>query len=101
VPPEQSTWQGECFVFDARVAVGHGLAPGTHALCHACRRPVSAADQASALYVEGVSCPACHSERSAEQRARYAERQRQEALAAARGEAHVGAQMDADAPRLD
>jgi UPF0176 protein len=91
VPAENSTWQGECFVFDARVAVGQGLAPGTHALCHACRRPVSPEDQTSALYVEGVSCPSCHAERSAEQRAGYAERQRQEALAAERGTAHVGA----------
>lgn len=101
VPPEQSTWQGECFVFDARVAVGHGLAPGTHALCHACRRPVSPADQISVRYVEGVSCPACHDERSAAQRARYAERQRQEALAAARGEVHVGAQFEPGELSLD
>ncbi|MFM5954348.1 MAG: rhodanese-related sulfurtransferase [Novosphingobium sp.] len=94
VPADQSAWQGECFVFDARVAVGHGLAPGSHVLCHACRRPVSQADTASPHYVEGVSCPACHAERSEEQRRGYAERQRQERLAAARGAAHVGAQFD-------
>lgn len=99
VPPEQSRWQGECFVFDARVAVGHGLSPGNHALCHACRRPVSPADQTSPLYAQGVSCPACHSERSDSQRAGYAERQRQETLAAARGQAHVGAaSREATAP---
>jgi UPF0176 protein len=91
VPPEQSRWQGECFVFDARVAVGQGLAPGSHVLCHACRRPVSQADATTPHYVEGVSCPACHEERSAAQRAGYAERQRQERLAAARGTVHVGA----------
>jgi UPF0176 protein len=91
IPPEQSLWQGECFVFDHRVAVTHGLAQGTHGLCHGCRRPVSEADRASPLYVEGVSCAACHDERTEEQRAGYAERQRQETLAAARGEAHVGA----------
>ena len=90
IPPEQSLWQGECFVFDQRVAVGHGLAPGTHVLCHACRRPVSPADQASPLYIEGESCPACHGERSAAQRAGYRERHRQEQLAAARGRVHVG-----------
>jgi len=90
IPPEQSLWQGECFVFDQRVAVGHGLVPGTHVLCHACRRPVSPADQASPLYTEGESCPACHSERSEEQRAGYRERHRQEQLAAARGRVHVG-----------
>ena len=93
VPPEQSAWRGECFVFDARVAVGHGLSPGSHVLCHACRRPVSPAEQTSEHYAEGVSCPACHANRSDDQRARYAERQRQEALAAARGTVHVGARM--------
>ncbi|MBB6123337.1 rhodanese-related sulfurtransferase [Sphingobium subterraneum] len=91
VPPEQSLWDGECFVFDQRVAVGHGLAPGTHALCHACRRPMTQADMQSALYEEGVSCPACHDERTEEQRARYRERHRQEQLAAQRGQSHIGA----------
>ena len=94
VPVEDSLWQGECFVFDQRVAVGHGLAPGTHMLCHACRRPMKPADRASPLYEEGVSCPACHGERSDEQRVGYRERHRQETIAAARGEAHIGAILD-------
>ncbi|HVJ00802.1 MAG TPA: rhodanese-related sulfurtransferase [Sphingomonas sp.] len=93
VPPEDSRWQGECFVFDERVAVGHGLAPGSHSLCRACRMPVSPDDRDSPLFVEGVACPACHAERSEEQRERYAERHRQAELAAARGEAHVGARL--------
>ena len=59
VPAEDSLWQGECFVFDERVTVGHGLTPGTYALCHACNQPVSAEDQESPLYVPGESCPAC------------------------------------------
>jgi UPF0176 protein len=91
VPAEQSLWQGECFVFDQRVAVTHGLGPGTHILCHACRMPVSPADRASPFYVEGVSCPTCHADRTDEQRAGYAERHRQTLLAGQRGEAHVGA----------
>lgn len=91
VPPEDSLWQGECFVFDQRVAVGHGLAPGSHSLCHACRMPVSPADRDSPHYAEGVSCPACHATRDDTQRSGYAERQRQQALADARGVAHVGA----------
>ena len=91
VPQEQSLWHGECFVFDERVTVGHGLAPGTYSLCRACRRPVSETDRASHLYEAGVSCPACHAERSDEQRARYRERYRQECLATARGKPHVGA----------
>lgn len=91
IAPEDSRWQGECFVFDERVSVGHGLALGTHGLCRACRMPVSPADTQSPLFVEGVSCPACHEARSDAQRTRYAERHRQAELAAARGEAHVGA----------
>lgn len=91
VPAEHSLWNGECFVFDQRVTVGHGLEPGTHVLCHACRRPVTAADCTSPLYAAGVSCPGCHGERTDAQRAGYAERDRQEHLARARGEAHVGA----------
>jgi len=90
MPPADSRWQGECFVFDERVAVGHGLAEGTHALCRGCRMPVSAADRSSPLYREGVACPRCHHARTGEQRAGYAERHRQVALAAERGERHVG-----------
>jgi len=91
VPEDASLWRGECFVFDQRVTIGHGLAQGSHRLCYACRRPVNAEGLASPLYEEGVSCAACHGERSDEQRASYRERHRQEARAAARGEAHVGA----------
>ena len=91
IPPEQSLWEGECFVFDQRVAVGHGLELGKHGLCHACRRPVNEADRFSPLFEDGVSCPTCHSERTDEQRARYRERQRQENLAGERGEEHIGA----------
>ncbi|QNQ07974.1 oxygen-dependent tRNA uridine(34) hydroxylase TrhO [Sphingomonas alpina] len=91
VPAADSRWEGECFVFDQRVAVTHGLDIGTHALCHGCRMPVSPEDRQSPLYVEGISCPACHAKRDTAQRAGYAERHKQELLAAARGETHVGA----------
>jgi len=60
VPEAHSRWQGECFVFDERVAVGQNLAPGTHTLCRACRHPLSEADRASTLFEEGTSCPHCH-----------------------------------------
>ena len=90
VPEPVSQWQGECFVFDQRVAVGQGLSLGTYVLCHACRMPVSPADQASDLYVDGVSCPACHDQRDADQQAGYLERQRQVALAKSRGTEHIG-----------
>lgn len=91
VPEPESLWQGECFVFDERVTVRHGLEQGTFQLCRACRRPLDAAALAHPDYEDGVSCPACITERTPEQRAGYAERQRQEALAKARGQLHVGA----------
>ncbi len=77
VPPEQSLWQGECFVFDERVSVGHGLAPGPHALCRACRQPLEAGATESALYEAGVSCPRCHATSSEAQKNGARERQRQ------------------------
>jgi UPF0176 protein len=92
VPEEDSLWEGECFVFDQRVSVGHGLVPGSYGMCHACRRPVDEAARQSEFYVPGISCPACHDERSDKQRQRYAERQQQIELAKKRGEAHIGAE---------
>lgn len=59
VEKAESRWDGECFVFDKRVAVDRDLAEGGYAQCHACRRPLSSEDMASALYIEGVSCPQC------------------------------------------
>ncbi|MGR3796212.1 oxygen-dependent tRNA uridine(34) hydroxylase TrhO [Vannielia sp. SX4] len=84
VPEAESTWQGECYVFDQRVSVGHGLKPGDYQLCHACGRPVSAADRTAPAYEEGVQCPACVGEYSEADRARFRERQHQLALARAR-----------------
>ena len=89
VPAADSLWQGECFVFDRRVAVGHGLTPGTHGLCHACRRPLSPGDMGHPDYEDGVSCPRCRTEYSDADRARFRERQRQVTLAAARGTDHL------------
>ncbi len=93
VPEEESLWEGECFVFDERVTVKHGLKTGSYTLCRACRRPLNADDTKSEHYVEGVSCAACIDERTDEDRARYAERHKQEELARKRGEAHVGATL--------
>ena len=90
VDAQDSLWEGECFVFDERVALGHGLAEGTHSLCHGCRRPVSATDRAAPEYEPGVSCPACHASLGADDLARRRERHRQVGLARARGEQHVG-----------
>jgi UPF0176 protein len=91
VPAEESAWEGQCFVFDERVSVGHGLAPGDLSLCRACRMPLTAEDMASPDYVEGLSCAGCIGMRDAKQRQAYAERQRQVELARKRGERHIGA----------
>ncbi len=98
VPAADSRWQGECFVFDERVAVGQGLAAGTHVLCRGCRMPVSANDRTSPLFVEGVSCPGCHGSRDTTRQAGYAERHRQVKLAEARGETHVGKRVEPSLP---
>ncbi|MCB1387192.1 MAG: rhodanese-related sulfurtransferase [Nitratireductor sp.] len=91
VPEEASLWQGECFVFDNRVSVGHGLKPGPYDLCHACRHPISEEDKKAETYLQGVSCPHCHDAMSSGQRQRFAERQKQVELARQRGEAHIAA----------
>ena len=83
-------------MFDERVSVKHGLELGEMELCHACRRPISQNDKASAHFIEGVSCHACFAERSDDDRARFAERQRQIALAKKRGEQHIGVNPRSD-----
>lgn len=90
VPPEQSTWNGECFVFDERVSVGHGLQIGPHTLCRACRHPLSPEDLREESFQAGVSCKHCVDKFTDEDRARFAERQKQVELAHKRGERHIG-----------
>lgn len=90
VDEQESLWQGECFVFDDRVAVDHSLAKGQYDQCHACRYPITENDKQSEHYVLGVSCPRCYSLLSDEQKARFSERQKQIQLAKQRGEAHIG-----------
>jgi len=94
IPEAESMWKGECFVFDARVSVGHGLELGHYDQCYACRRPIDDVDKASQDYVEGVSCPKCIDAMTEDQRERFAERQRQIELSKARGEKHIAAEYD-------
>jgi len=89
-PKEESLWEGDCFVFDQRVAVKHGLEESDYDQCYACRYPITEADKQSPLYVKGVACHRCHDKMSEEQRSRFAERQKQIALAKERGEIHIG-----------
>lgn len=90
IPPEESMWEGECFVFDNRVSVTHELEPGQYDLCHACRMPITATDQQSRFYEKGVSCPHCHDRFTPQRRSRFRERERQIKLAHLRGEEHLG-----------
>jgi len=90
VPQENSRWTGECFVFDARVSVGHGLVEGPHELCHACRLPILPSDKKHPQYEAGVSCHQCFDKTSDADKRRYRERQKQVVLARARGQRHIG-----------
>ena len=90
VPEQDTMWQGECFVFDGRVAVNHDLERGQYDQCFACRYPITEEEKTSEHYVKGVSCHRCHDKYSDEQRSRFQEREKQINLAKARGEAHIG-----------
>jgi len=90
VPPEESLWEGECFVFDNRVTVNKQLQKGDYDQCHACRFPISEADKRSDLYEPGVSCPHCYDTLTLDKKARLREREKQVNLAHQRGEAHIG-----------
>ena len=90
IPAQHSLWQGECFVFDERTSVGHGLKPGTLGICRSCRDPLAQGMTESPLFELGVSCPRCHAHTSEEQKERARERQKQFLLARARGQVHLG-----------
>ena len=90
VPEQESIWEGECFVFDNRVAVNHQLEKGRYDQCYGCRHPITEEDKLSEKYQKGVCCPRCFDRLTPDQVARFRERQKQVELARARGEAHVG-----------
>lgn len=90
VPKEETMWEGECFVFDSRVAVNHDLEKGNYDQCFACRMPITEEDKKRPEYVKGMSCHHCYGKLTDEQRARFAEREKQSQLAAERGFSHVG-----------
>lgn len=94
VPDADNLWEGECFVFDKRVAVDRDRAEGGYVQCHACRRPLNSEDLTSPDYCEGVSCPRCISTLNAERAARLEERRKQVTLAAERGQEHIGAKLN-------
>ena len=90
IPVEQSLWEGECFVFDNRVAVDHNLEKGQYDQCYACRYPITEEEKNSERYEQGVSCPHCYDKVSERQRQRFSEREKQVTLAKQRGEEHIG-----------
>ena len=93
IPQKESTWQGDCFVFDGRVSVGHGLEIGPHLMCYACRRPILPEDRNRPEFETGVSCHHCNAETSQNDKARFRERQKQVTLARARGTDHLTGRM--------
>ena len=90
VPKDQTLWEGECFVFDNRVAVGHDLKRGSYDQCHACRMPITEQEKLSEFYQQGLACHHCHDVVADDRKARFAERQKQVELAKQRGEEHIG-----------
>ena len=90
IRPEESLWQGECFVFDQRVAIKHGLEVGDYDQCYACRHPLSQKDMKSEKYIPGISCHHCFSLHTPEKLEALTERQKQLILAKQRGEEHIG-----------
>ncbi|OUR77995.1 hypothetical protein A9Q83_08355 [Alphaproteobacteria bacterium 46_93_T64] len=90
VPEEESSWEGECFVFDQRVTVNHALEKGSYDQCYACRFPITEEEKQSPLYIKGVSCPRCSDGLTEKKKERFAMRQKQIDLAKKRGKTHIG-----------
>jgi UPF0176 protein len=90
VKTDESLWQGECFVFDQRVAIKHGLEVGEYDQCYACRYPLSKNDMKSDKYTPGISCPHCYNLHTPEKLKALTERQKQVILAKERGASHIG-----------
>ena len=96
IDEDKSLWEGECFVFDQRVAVTHGLNEGKYDQCYACRHPLSPDEMNSSHYIKGISCPYCYNKLTNEKKSSVIERQKQIELAKLRGEDHIGKQLNRD-----
>ena len=96
IDKDKSLWEGECFVFDQRVAVTHGLNEGKYDQCYACRHPLSPDEINSSHYIKGISCPYCYNKLTNEKKSSVIERQKQIELAKLRGEDHIGKQLNRD-----
>ena len=89
IKKSKSLWKGECYVFDNRISVKHGLYPGSFSMCSGCRKPISKKDKKSKKYEEGVSCPNCHDSLTNSQKERFRMRQKQINLAKKQGKSHI------------
>ena len=89
IKKSKSLWKGECYVFDNRISVKHGLFPGSFSMCSGCRKPISKEDKKSKKYEEGVSCPNCHDSLTNSQKERFRMRQKQINLAKKQGKSHI------------
>ena len=89
IKKNESLWKGECFVFDNRISLKHGLKVGSHSMCSGCRKPISPKDKKSKKYEEGVSCPNCHDNLTGYQKSRFRMRQKQINLAKEAGKRHI------------
>ena len=96
IKPEESLWNGECFVFDDRVALNHKLEPGSYDLCHGCRMPITEDDKLSPNFIRGVSCSHCFDNKTEKQKRRYADRQMQIDLAKSRNQKHIGSKREVE-----
>jgi UPF0176 protein len=89
IKKKDSLWKGECFVFDNRISLKHGLKTGTFKMCSGCRKPISSKDRKSKKYEEGVSCPSCYDKLTPEQKSRFRMRQSQIYKAKKSGQKHI------------
>jgi UPF0176 protein len=89
IKKKDSLWKGECFVFDNRISLKHGLKTGTFKMCSGCRKPISSKDRKSRKYEEGVSCPSCYDKLTLEQKSRFRMRQSQIYKAKKSGQKHI------------
>ena len=77
VKKKDSLWSGDCFVFDNRVSIKHGLKPGNLKICPGCRNPIKLSERKSNFYEQGVSCPNCYNKLTNSQKQRFRMRQKQ------------------------
>ena len=94
VDQTNSLWEGECFVFDDRVALNHDLEVGSYDMCHGCRMPITDDQKLSEKYERGISCPSCFDHKTPDQKKRYADRQKQMDLAKQRNQKHIGSKAE-------